>query len=286
MPFYDSNKNVVKFFDKLIRSNDDFVNGAAAARDGSVYVGGKMTGASTMFGTSVPSVGGSGDDFLVKLDNDGVPIWFVTLGGPGAAKGLEVRLDGNGVLVSGIVDGLVTIRLATTIIATMTVSPRTGFIAAFTPDGNLRWIYHPTASGGAADGFGDVLAVHGQNIAWIVRFTDDLDVIGTALSADGADNAIVRFQDSDIHHLEADAASFAASFTDASLLMGRVLTADATSYAATFSDAALLSGRLVGIDQVDYTATFADATLTYTSGEEPPAVTQHARPWIYLSIRK
>jgi hypothetical protein len=25
MPFYDSNKNVVKFFDKLIHSNDDLV---------------------------------------------------------------------------------------------------------------------------------------------------------------------------------------------------------------------------------------------------------------------
>ena len=174
----------------------DNVRGVAAGPGGSVYAAGVFEGPATMAGLEVPSIGKKGDDFLMQLTSTGELAWINSVGGTGLGTGIEIRADSRGVVVSGRIDTPLTVRRNKEKIAVFT-SPSgqpTSYLAGFTPNGDLRFVYSPSPSGKGSTAKGSVLKVspNGRYAVQALRFRGTLSVAGSAMQTPSkTDSAII-----------------------------------------------------------------------------------------------
>jgi hypothetical protein len=173
------------------------VRGLAAAPDGAVYAAGAVSGATSLFGQDVPAIGRRGDDYLARISGEGRTEWVVSLGGDGrSVAGPEVRADARGVVASSSLEGEATLRRNREVLAEVATpgGAPTAYLAAFTPDGQPRFLWMPRAEGRGAGALGDVLALSrdGRFLAQSLRFRGGLDVEGRRLATPSQkDSAVV-----------------------------------------------------------------------------------------------
>jgi hypothetical protein len=174
----------------------DNVRGVAAAPDGSVYIAGEFSGPAVMIDREVPSIGRRGDEFLVRLTGEGRPLWIVSFGGPGQSNGAEIDADARGVIVSSSVRAETVIRRNSDTIATIGEGTFTAYLAGFTEEGELRFIYMPSAVGPRSGTMGDTVAVtpDGRYVVQSLRFRGSVLAAGQTLETPSErDSAIVFF---------------------------------------------------------------------------------------------
>lgn len=175
----------------------DNVRGVGAGSDGSVYISGQVSGAATMIDRAVPAIGTRGDEYLARLDRNGQMMWIVSFGGPGAGIGAELVTDPGGVIVSSLADQAVTIRLNNNVIHTLDPPVPASYLAGFTAQGMLRFLYMTSPSGQGSGSLGDVLEVSsdGQLLAQALRFRGTFTSAGRQMSTPSQkDSAVVLLQ--------------------------------------------------------------------------------------------
>lgn len=175
----------------------DNVRGAGIAPDGSIYASGRVTGDVFVLDRDVDQVGLNGDDFLAKVTSSGAVEWLVTFDGPGRGVGAELDANDAGVVVSALLDGPVAVRHSlggTTQLAPSSDRP-TSYAAAFDPDGELRFVYTPSAQPPDGGAFGDVIGVspNGNYLAQALRFQGTLSVSGDRLTTPADSDSAVLF---------------------------------------------------------------------------------------------
>lgn len=177
----------------------DNVRGLAAGPNGSVYASGVIHGSVFMINRKIPALGRKGEDFLLRISAGGKPEWVVSMAGPGRAAGAEMQSDQRGVIVSGVIEGEVTIRRNAEkldVLRSHTGLP-TSYLAAFTDRGEPRFIYMAEPLGAKAGALGDVLSVSrdGRYLAQALRFRSKVRVGETEMSTPSErDSAVVFFR--------------------------------------------------------------------------------------------
>jgi hypothetical protein len=176
----------------------DNVRGVAAGPDGSVYLGGQFSGPAVMIDREVPQIGGRGDDYLIRLTGEGRPLWVVSLGGPGRGLGLgpEMDADARGVIISSSVEGEAVMRRNSDTITTIDTPAFTAYLAGFTEEGDLRFLYMPSAAAAQSEILGDTVAVtpDGRYAVQALRFTGSMQAAGRTFETPSErDSAIVFF---------------------------------------------------------------------------------------------
>ncbi len=156
--------------------NGDFVCGVAITPGGDVYSGGRK----------------AGDDFLVRRTTYGAESWRIIVAA-GASKGLEIKLDANGILASGGMLGNAVIKRGAVTIGNLTSPNPTAYLMAISPSGGLRWAYMPVPVGSGSGAYGDAIAVWGSHAAQVARFTGTLTAAGSSMTSAGDDSATIRF---------------------------------------------------------------------------------------------
>jgi hypothetical protein len=115
-------------------TNEDEIDGVAAAPDGSLYITGKFEQTTTLGGTELVSAGAA-DIPLARFDADGRPIWVTQFGGPGEDNFFDIDADAAGAVATGIFEGTVQFGEYTLTSAGLVDCA----VVAFDPDGSVRW---------------------------------------------------------------------------------------------------------------------------------------------------
>jgi hypothetical protein len=164
----------------------DNIRGLDIGPDGSVYAAGVFEGPAVLAGIEVPAIGRKGDDFLFRMGPSGGISWIVSVGGKGRSEGPEIRADRRGVVIGSTADGELTLRRDRDTLATLAApgGRPTSYVAGFTSDGNLRFVYMPAPNSNGAGALGAIPATsaNGAYVAQVIRFRGGLDVSGTQLS--------------------------------------------------------------------------------------------------------
>ena len=87
-------------------SNEDEIDGIAAAPDGSVFLTGKFERSVTLGGERLVSAGAA-DIPLARFDETGEPTWVQRFGGPGEDNLFAIAADDAGAVATGIFEGTV-----------------------------------------------------------------------------------------------------------------------------------------------------------------------------------
>jgi hypothetical protein len=115
-------------------TNEDEVDGVAAAPDGSLYVTGKFELVATLGGAELISAGRA-DIPLARFDADGTPLWVTRFGGPGEDNIFDVDADASGAVLTGIIEG--TVQFGDhTVVSNGSVDC---VIVAVDPEGSVQW---------------------------------------------------------------------------------------------------------------------------------------------------
>jgi hypothetical protein len=85
-------------------TNEDEIDGVAAAPDGSLYVTGKFELTATLGGSELVS-SGRADIPLARVAPDGTPLWVTSFGGPGEDNIFDIDADVSGAVLTGIIEG-------------------------------------------------------------------------------------------------------------------------------------------------------------------------------------
>lgn len=115
-------------------TNEDEVDGVAAAPDGSLYVTGKFELAATLGDVELTSAGRA-DIPLARFDTDGTPLWVTRFGGPGEDNIFDVDADASGAILTGIIEGTVQFGDHTVVSA----GEVDCVIVSVDPDGTVQW---------------------------------------------------------------------------------------------------------------------------------------------------
>lgn len=173
----------------------DNVRGTAAGPDGSVYASGQFTGQSQVLGVNLTD-DGAGDDFLMRLSADGAPLWTVTIGGPGAGVGGEIRSRDSGVMVSSLINGQQTINGPGQMLPLNFTGIQSTYLAGFSKEGKAAFAYLPDPVGGlsgAAPGGALAASPNGLDLAVSIRMRGQLALDGkTTLTSATSDSAVIR----------------------------------------------------------------------------------------------
>ncbi|MEV1333025.1 alpha/beta hydrolase-fold protein [Micromonospora costi] len=123
----------------------------AATPDGGAYLAGYTSGS-----FAGDAAAGDKDAVLVRVGPDGQVVWSRQFGGPGEDKAYAVAADAQGVYVAG--------GTSAGLPGTTSLGGADGWLAAFDPDGNRRWV---NAAGGAGDDLlgGVAVAANGTVVA-------------------------------------------------------------------------------------------------------------------------
>lgn len=122
--------------------SDGLATSVAPDGSGGCYIGGMFQGELTMAGAAVASSGGH-DAFAAHIDSAGVGLWVQQSGGAGTDYGLAIAVAGDGskgCLLTGELSGAVTFRGKGSERDIVTKGERDSFIAAYSPDGELRFL--------------------------------------------------------------------------------------------------------------------------------------------------
>lgn len=174
----------------------DNVRGVGIAPEGSMYASGTIHGVVELLDRNQPAVGTGGDDYVAKVHPDGSTDWVVTLGGPESGTGGELQANGDGVVISGLLDGQVTVKRdgeTLTRLSSPTGRP-TGYLLGLDPDGVLRFSYSPSPAPPDGRAFGDVLGVSpdGSVVVQALRFGGTITVDEQTMTTPGnKDSAVV-----------------------------------------------------------------------------------------------
>jgi len=115
-------------------TNEDEIDGVAAAPDGSAYVTGKFEGTATFGGTSLVSAGAA-DIPLARVDPLGRVVWVQRFGGPGEDNFFDIDATTGRVVATGWFSGTVAFGSVT-----LTASgPSDCVVVTFRPDGSTLW---------------------------------------------------------------------------------------------------------------------------------------------------
>lgn len=174
---------------------EDNVRGLGAAPDGSVYASGAISGSGVLFDQQIPGNRQRGGDYLVRLSGDGQSQWIVSVLGRGTI-GPELEADSRGVLISAALGGEAVIRHNRDVLARVTPPSGlpTSYLAGFSPNGALRFVYSPSPEGRGSGARGNTLAVStdGRFVAQVIYFRGSLGFSGQTLQTPGrVDSALV-----------------------------------------------------------------------------------------------
>ncbi|NUT38244.1 MAG: esterase [Hamadaea sp.] len=145
----------------------DRVYGLASAPDGGAYLTGYTRGA--LDGANQ----GDKDAFLVRVGPSGTISWVRQLGGTGEDKAFAVAADDAGVYVTG--------TAGAPLPGTEGLGGYDGWLARYTPDGQLSWV---TSVGGSADDRLNGVAVTSAGLA-VATGAAGGDLVTVAYGADG-----------------------------------------------------------------------------------------------------
>lgn len=115
-------------------TNEDEIDGVAAAPDGSLYVTGKFELTATLGGAELVSAGRA-DIPLARFDADGTPLWVTSFGGSGEDNIFDVDADASGAILTGIIEGTVQFGDHTVV----SNGSLDCVIVSVDPDGTVRW---------------------------------------------------------------------------------------------------------------------------------------------------
>ena len=172
-------------------TNEDEIDGVAAAPDRSAYVTGKFEGTVTVAGTTLESAGAADIPFA-HFDAEGRPLWVTRFGGPGEDNLFDVDAHADGAVGTGWFAG--TVAFGST---TLTSSgPSDCVVVALAPDGATRWA---RAFGGPGrDGCNEVTVAENGEI------TTSIDTEGDWTTIDGEPLPRGRTSDTVLLHLGRD----------------------------------------------------------------------------------
>jgi len=172
-------------------TNEDEIDGVAAAPDRSAYVTGKFEGTASLAGTTLESAGAADIPFA-HFDADGRLLWVMRFGGPGEDNLFDVDANADGAIGTGWFSG--TVAFGST---TLTSSgPSDCVVVALAPDGTTRWA---RAFGGPGrDGCNEVTVVENGDV------TTSIDTEGDWTTTDGVPLPRVRTSDTVLLRLGPD----------------------------------------------------------------------------------
>ena len=164
---YDPSGNVVWATSTGGNGSDD-VFGLTVTPVGDIYISGKFTSPSIVFGTCTisDSSGGIGNAFIARYDGTGTPVWAAGSGGSGNEFAVGVAADGGGnvYLTGGLMDSSISFS------GTKITNPYPGnsvlYLAKFDKSNNISWyktIGDPT--GGQAWGY--CIAMSSCGAIWV-----------------------------------------------------------------------------------------------------------------------
>lgn len=122
-------------------TQDDRGHGIAKDADGNVYVTGFFTSTSTRNLGGLVSDGGSNDIFIAKYNSSGTFVWAKRMGGSAADVGLDIKVKGSFVYITGYFQGTAVFNAPTLPAVNLTSAGSTEiFLAKYnTSDGTLVW---------------------------------------------------------------------------------------------------------------------------------------------------
>lgn len=160
----------------------DNVRAVAAAPGSDIYASGIVSPGARLFDQDLPQFGGRAIDYIARVSPQGQIRWLVTLVGSGRAVGGEIVADDRGVILSGMGDGPQTIRRMRDVVGEVPTpeGKASPYLAAFTADGQPRFVYVPGLDGRTSAGFGSALSVSldGSLVAQALRFRGSVEVGG------------------------------------------------------------------------------------------------------------
>ncbi|RMH41602.1 MAG: hypothetical protein D6689_10695 [Deltaproteobacteria bacterium] len=180
----------------------DLARGVAVAPDGAIYVVGAFSRALSLGERTLTAAAGPAG-FLMRIDDDGRPMWAAVVAGDGVAHLVAVAADADGAVAVGDFDAPIAVSTTAAPDASSaesrpidTAGVQDGVAVAVTPDGHVRWI--ATLGGPGPDALRGVAVAAGDAIA-VGTFTGDAEFAGRALRAAGptADIAIARLAGAD-----------------------------------------------------------------------------------------
>lgn len=131
-------------------SNEDEIDGVAAAEDGSVYVTGKFERSTVLGGRELRSAGAA-DIPVARFDRDGEPQWVVRFGGTGEDNLFDIAARPGGAVATGWFEG--TVRFGGT---TLTSTGSSDCVVVDLDDGGaVQWAR--SFGGPGADGCNEVV---------------------------------------------------------------------------------------------------------------------------------
>jgi hypothetical protein len=159
--------------------------GVAVDGAGNVFMTGSFQSQITIGQTTYTNAGDN-DAFLVKLDDNGVPLWSKRFGDAADQEGVSVATDpGGNVLLTGFFFG--TIDLGKGELAA--VGAANGFLAKLDPAGSTIW---SRSFGDSGDQRGAAVAADGLGNAWATGyFSGAADFGGGAITSRGASDAFL-----------------------------------------------------------------------------------------------
>ncbi len=171
--------------------------GLSALADGSVLVSGQFTGTATLGGTTFTS--SSGEAFVARYAPDGSIQWASasdsdSTGGLALATSVAAGLNGSAV-VTGVFTGTTIFGLGESSETALTsAGGRDVFVAAYAPDGELRWA--KSAGGVADDGGVEVVAFPDGGTVLVGSFEDTAtfgagDATETSLTSAGSEDVFL-----------------------------------------------------------------------------------------------
>lgn len=118
---------------------DDNLQDIAIDTAGNLYATGNIIGVMNLSEEiSIESSNGNDDCFLVKYSADGTPLWGRALGGPDVQDGLSIAVQRDFVVIGGGFQGSIGWDGLSADVGEDGII--WGLIAAFTPDGDARWL--------------------------------------------------------------------------------------------------------------------------------------------------
>src|SRR5262249_39308912 len=142
-------------------TNQDEIDGVAAAPDGSVFVTGKFEQSTTIGGLTLTSAGAA-DIPLAHFSPFGAPLWVERFGGTGDDNFFDIDADAHGAVATGWFAG----NVAFGAVHAQSAGQQDCVIAAFANDGSTRWVR--TIGGPYDDGCNEVsIAADGSIITSI-----------------------------------------------------------------------------------------------------------------------
>src|SRR5262245_48855376 len=142
-------------------TNQDEIDGVAAAPDGSVFVTGQFVQSTAIGGVTLTSAGAA-DIPLARFSPFGAPLWVERFGGTGDDNFFDIDADAHGAVATGWFAG----RVAFGGVHAQSAGGQDCVIAAFANDGSTRWVR--TIGGPYDDGCNEVsIAADGSIITSI-----------------------------------------------------------------------------------------------------------------------